>query len=65
MKTAVSVRFAFSVLLVCGIAHAAHAQQWIAPTLRTFYNDFESKDHGSIVIKRGVATASAQKPAGQ
>ena len=28
--------------------------------LRTFYNDFESKDHTSIVLKRTSTTASVQ-----
>jgi hypothetical protein len=30
------------------------------PQLRTFYNDFEHKDHGSVVLKRSSETASAK-----
>ena len=30
------------------------------PQLRTFYNDFEHKDHGSIVLKRTSETASVK-----
>lgn len=31
--------------------------------LRAFYNDFEAKDHSSVVIKRSPATASTATPA--
>ena len=30
------------------------------PQLRTFYNDFEHKDHSSVVLKRSAETASAK-----
>jgi hypothetical protein len=32
---------------------------------RTFYNDFEHKDHGSVVLKRSTANATVPPPAGQ
>ncbi|MEG9433191.1 DUF3857 domain-containing transglutaminase family protein [Terriglobus sp. ADX1] len=32
--------------------------------LRTFYNDFEAKDHSNVVIKRSPTTASTSAPAG-
>ncbi len=35
------------------------------PELRTFYNDLEHKDHGSVVLKRSSDTASMQAPAGK
>jgi hypothetical protein len=30
------------------------------PALRTFYSDFERKDHGSVVLKRSTETATVQ-----
>ena len=33
--------------------------------LRTFYNDLEQKDHGSVVLKRVSDTAHAQASGGQ
>ena len=33
------------------------------PELRTFYNDFEAKDHGSIVLKRSTEKAELEAPA--
>ncbi len=31
------------------------------PELRTFYNDFEHRDHGSVVLKRGMDNAALQQ----
>ena len=33
------------------------------PALRTFYSEFERKDHGSVVLKRSNETAANDKPA--
>jgi hypothetical protein len=33
------------------------------PELRAFYKDFESKDHGSVVLKRSAEKASLETPA--
>ena len=32
------------------------------PDLRAFYNDFEHKDHGSVVLKRSTENAAVQQP---